>query len=318
MAIAGRVAIVPKGDWSADATYKRLDAVTYNNTLYFAKKEVPAGTATSNTEYWSKSIVGGAGGVATADEAGVVKPADGLTVAEDGTLKVSIDGTTLTMDQVNNVIKLADTLKDKINGAFPAANLINNLTTTEAGFGLDARQGKALDDKITEINGSLKNVATKNDINALNPSAKIKLYTKFSIGKLGAGWYRIAEAVFMVDAAAEGSASTFIEIMLRQTWNIQVGCFHKVKIVLVHSDKAKISSSGIGTLNLTKVRVVRKSSILYFDIFSRGYDNGTQTLLNIPFTAYITSAKAYSDVKIVPETTDGEVVVCSVDLANNI
>lgn len=155
MAIAGRVAIVPKGDWSANATYKRLDAVTYNNTLYFAKKEVPAGTETSNTEYWSKSIVGGAGAIATKEDAGIVKPADGLTVAEDGTLKVSIDGTTLTMDQVNNVIRLADTLKEKINGAFPAANLINNLTTTEAGFGLDARQGKALDDKITEINGSL-------------------------------------------------------------------------------------------------------------------------------------------------------------------
>lgn len=158
MAIAGRVAIVPKGDWSADVTYKRLDAVTYNNTLYFAKKDVPAGTATSNTEYWSKSIVGGVGAIATKEDAGIVKPADGLTVAEDGTLKVSIDGTTLTMDQVNNVIKLADTLKDKINGAFPAANLINNLTTTEAGFGLDARQGKALDDKITEINGSLNTV----------------------------------------------------------------------------------------------------------------------------------------------------------------
>lgn len=318
MAIAGRVAIVPKGDWSADATYKRLDAVTYNNTLYFAKKEVPAGTATSNTEYWSKSIVGGAGGVATADEAGVVKPADGLTVAEDGTLKVSIDGTTLTMDQVNNVIKLADTLKDKINGAFPAANLINNLTTTEAGFGLDARQGKALDDKITEINGSLNNVATKNDISALNPTSEIKLYTKLHIGSLGAGWYRIAEAVFTTDTGSKGAASTFIEIMLRQTWNVQVGCFHKVKLILVHSDKAKISSFGIGTLNLTKVRVVRKSSILYFDVFSRGYDNETQTLLNIPFPAYITSAKAYSDAKIVPETADGEVVVCSVDLADSI
>ena len=161
MAIAGRVAIVPKGDWSADATYKRLDAVTYNNTLYFAKKDVPAGTATNNTEYWSRSIVGGAGAIATKEDAGTVKPADGLTVAEDGTLKVSIDGTTLTMDQVNNVIKLADTLKDKINGAFPAANLINNLTTTEAGFGLDARQGKALDDKITEINGSLERQGEK-------------------------------------------------------------------------------------------------------------------------------------------------------------
>ena len=66
MAIAGRVAIVPKGDWSADATYKRLDAVTHNNTLYFAKKDVPAGTATSNTEYWSKSVVGGE---ATVDDA---------------------------------------------------------------------------------------------------------------------------------------------------------------------------------------------------------------------------------------------------------
>jgi hypothetical protein len=318
MAIAGRVAIVPKGDWSADATYKRLDAVTYNNTLYFAKKEVPAGTATSNTEYWSKSIVGGAGGVATADEAGVVKPADGLTVAEDGTLKVSIDGTTLTMDQVNNVIKLADTLKDKINGAFPAANLINNLTTTEAGFGLDARQGKALDDKITEINGSLKNVATKNDISALNPSAGIKLYTDFSIGRLGMGWYRFAEIIFNSEAGAEGAGSNFIEILINQIWNSQVGCFHKVKIVLVHSDKAKISSSGIGTLNLAKVRVVRKSNILYFDVFSKGYDNGTYTLLNIPMTKIIISAKAYSKCKIVPETSDGEVIVCSVDLANNI
>jgi hypothetical protein len=161
MAIAGRVAIVPKGDWSADATYKRLDAVTYNNTLYFAKKEVPAGTVTSNIEYWSKSIVGGAGGVATADEAGVVKPADGLTVAEDGTLKVNVDGTTLTMDQVNNVIKLADTLKEKIGSALQPESIVNNLTTTEAGFALDARQANpnvegTLAKQISDLNGSLK------------------------------------------------------------------------------------------------------------------------------------------------------------------
>lgn len=160
MAVAGRVAIVPKGEWSANATYKRLDAVTHNNTLYFAKKEVPAGTATSNTEYWSKSIVGGAGAIATKEDAGIVKPADGLTVAEDGTLKVSIDGTTLTMDQVNNVIKLADTLKDKINGAFPAANVANNQITTEEGFALDARQANpsidgTLAKQISDLNGSL-------------------------------------------------------------------------------------------------------------------------------------------------------------------
>jgi hypothetical protein len=163
MAIAGRVAIVPKGDWSADATYKRLDAVTYNNTLYFAKKEVPVGTATSNTEYWSKSIVGGAGAIATKEDAGIVKPADGLSIAEDGTLKVSIDGTTLTMDQVNNVIKLADTLKDKIGSALQPESIVNNQITTVEGFALDARQANpnldgTLAKQISDLNGSLNHL----------------------------------------------------------------------------------------------------------------------------------------------------------------
>ena len=35
------------------------------------------------------------------------------------------------------------------------ANVVNNLTTTVAGFALDARQGKVLDDKITSLNNSL-------------------------------------------------------------------------------------------------------------------------------------------------------------------
>lgn len=219
MAIAGRVAIVPKGDWSADVTYKRLDAVTYNNTLYFAKKDVPAGTATSNTEYWSKSIVGDASAIATTEDAGIVKPADGLSIAEDGTLKVSIDGTTLTMDQVNNIIKLADTLKEKINGAFPAANLINNLTTTEAGFGLDARQGKALDDKITEINGSLNN--NRNIIwsipNTLTPSVinswvASDNFITLQPGKyiLGFKAHTICKSDVYIDASIDTKENSFI------------------------------------------------------------------------------------------------------------
>ena len=101
--------------------------------------------------------------IAGADKAGIVKPADGLIVAEDGTLKVKLDRTTLTMDQVNNVIKLADTLKEKINGALPAAKVVNNLTTTEAGFALDARQANpnvdgTLAKQINDLNGSLNNI----------------------------------------------------------------------------------------------------------------------------------------------------------------
>lgn len=233
MAVAGRVAIVPKGEWSANATYKRLDAVTHNNTLYFAKKEVPAGTATSNTEYWSKSIVGGASAIATTEDAGVVKPADGLTVAEDGTLKVSIDGTTLTMDQVNNVIKLADTLKEKINGAFPATNLINNLTTTEAGFGLDARQGKALDDKITEINGSLnttiKRANTLDGNEALGTTCYGKpwLVLKDLFGEIPTGisvFVTVAAASYLTIAHNMGTYATFIVFCYEQA-----NCYHVFK-----------------------------------------------------------------------------------------
>lgn len=193
MAVAGRVAIVPKGEWSANATYKRLDAVTHNNTLYFAKKNVPTGTVTSNTEYWSKSIVGGVGAIATKEDAGIVKPADGLSIAEDGTLKVSIDGTTLTMDQVNNVIKLADTLKEKINGAFPAANVVNNQITTETGYALDARQANpnldgTLAKQLSDLNGSLENIVPLiQDCNIVNShfayAAPDTLHTPAAEGK---------------------------------------------------------------------------------------------------------------------------------------
>lgn len=220
MAIAGRVAIVPKGDWSADATYKRLDAVTYNNTLYFAKKEVPAGTATSNTEYWSKSIVGGAGAIATKEDAGIVKPADGLSIAEDGTLKVSIDGTTLTMDQVNNVIKLADTLKDKIGSALQPESIVNNQVTTETGYALDARQANpnldgTLAKQISDLNGSLnskkipsfgiENIFTGNPFCIVNNGSDvISVQTDWDIDN---GGYRVKNIKYPAGTATDLTVS---------------------------------------------------------------------------------------------------------------
>lgn len=191
MAIAGRVAIVPKGDWSANATYKRLDAVTYNNTLYFAKKEVPAGTATSDTEYWSKSVVGGAGAIATTEDAGVVKP-DGksMSVDESGTLSINLDGTTITLDEAKNVIKLADALKDKIGSALQPESIVNNQVTTETGYALDARQANpnldgTLAKQISDLNGSL------NDLNNFKFRKIIDNWSSASQVSGGCGIYRI-------------------------------------------------------------------------------------------------------------------------------
>ena len=314
MAIAGRVAIVPKGDWSADATYKRLDAVTYNNTLYFAKKEVPAGTATSNTEYWSKSIVGGASAIATKEDAGIVKPADGLTVAEDGTLEVSIDGTTLTMDQVNNVIKLADTLKDKINGAFPAANLINNLTTTEAGFGLDARQGKALDDKITEINGSLNS-----KFQIINPDGITKnFYYEKMIGEV-CGWFRFFKITYFSEAGAQGAACNHFNVTISQVFNNGLGGNCNFDIIEEYEDNPYIIQRYNTLKQIKKFRIVRSGNIIYFDFYANSISNATIVLINIPFYKNTSNISEASIVKylIVPDVSDGEKIIKNTNLTTN-
>lgn len=90
---------------------------------------------------------------------------DGTTITadEDGTLHgadtIQVDGITITRDDATKVIALAKTLQDKIalvDNKIDKANVANNLTTTEADFVLDARQGKALQDQLTTLNGSLK------------------------------------------------------------------------------------------------------------------------------------------------------------------
>ena len=135
--------------------------------------------------------------IAGTGKAGIVKPADGLTVEEDGTLKVNLDGTTLTMDQVNNVIKLADTLKDAINGAFPAANVANNQITTVEGFALDARQANpnidgSLAKQISDLNGSLEKLNDFTDISSNDNLYDIKF---FNVGKYRCSFNVVAATV---------------------------------------------------------------------------------------------------------------------------
>lgn len=265
MAIAGRVAIVPKGDWSADATYKRLDAVTYNNTLYFAKKEVPAGTATSNTEYWSKSIVGGAGAIATKEDAGIVKPADGLSIAEDGTLKVSIDGTTLTMDQVNNVIKLADTLKDKIGSALQPESIVNNQVTTETGYALDARQANP------NLDGTLAK-----QISDLNGSLNSKKIPSFGIENIFTG------NPFAVIADSGGLATVG-----GTKWEQDNGGYHV----------EDIKYPAGGSVSLTVSMTLPANSIVLIDVNTLNYENiklqGTYIKYNLTSSPYNTSLSIF-------------------------
>lgn len=78
MAIAGRVAIVPKDVYDASLPYKRLDAVMHNNTLYIAKKNVPAGkTPGADTkDYWMSGPSAGASAPATTTSNGLMSATD--------------------------------------------------------------------------------------------------------------------------------------------------------------------------------------------------------------------------------------------------
>lgn len=51
MAVAGRVAIVPRDDYDVSSLYKKLDLVRYNHNAYVAKKE-NTGIEPTNEEYW--------------------------------------------------------------------------------------------------------------------------------------------------------------------------------------------------------------------------------------------------------------------------
>lgn len=162
------------------------------------------------------------------------------------------------------------------------------------------------------LNGSFNN-----DINALNPSSSIKAYIKCYPSASGMGWYRFSKIIFENSSLASGALCHCIEILIMQMYNFAPGCFHKINIYMKITDSAKITAIGQNAAVLKKVRAVRKDNIIFLDIYSSQINNDTYVLLNIPFGARITSAKCIEPY-LVPETSDGEVIVCSVDLADNI
>lgn len=57
MASAGKILIMPKGEWNIETTYEMLDLVSYNGGSWIAKKTVVGIEPTeANTEYWQNMM----------------------------------------------------------------------------------------------------------------------------------------------------------------------------------------------------------------------------------------------------------------------
>lgn len=158
---------------AASATGAKASEDNAKNYMDKAKTAAEEAKAVSNVEIATTAKVGIVkpdGETITIDEDGTIRgqsklKTDGKTLGidENGILSVNLDGTTITLDEAKKVIKLADTLKDAINGAFPAAKVANNQITTEAGFALDARQANpnidgSLAKQLSDLNGSLNHL----------------------------------------------------------------------------------------------------------------------------------------------------------------
>lgn len=100
MVNAGRILIIPKGEYNALTTYEMLDLVTYNKVAYIARKASVGVNPETDTQlvYWQP--FGSAASIATLLEPGLVKP-DGNTIFidVDGTITSAISDTDWTTIQ---------------------------------------------------------------------------------------------------------------------------------------------------------------------------------------------------------------------------
>lgn len=161
----GRIGFVDKGNYSATTTYRIGDVVYYNGSTWSALKDNLKGVTPVNGANWRYMARGFAAellaDVTAKDTSGVLGTA-GASVASQA---------------------LVDAIADRVMTKLLAkTNVTNNLLTTEAGYALDARQGKALKTLIDNTNSDLEftradltipNWVTGNGVNAVYKFGKV-------------------------------------------------------------------------------------------------------------------------------------------------
>lgn len=98
--IAGRILIIPKGDYDANASYSMLDLVSYNGTSWLARKDATGiEPSEANSEYWH--------------ELASMEIANNLTTEEEGYALDARQGKML-LDKVNALTTIVGKKVDNI------------------------------------------------------------------------------------------------------------------------------------------------------------------------------------------------------------
>ena len=134
------------------------------------------------------------------------------------------------------------------------ANVINNLLTTEAGYALDARQGKVLENEITELNGKSYELIKVSD----NRYVK-----KYADGRFEAyGYVAIKNLVFANQIGTSG-------VYYAQYQNLDIGITAKTISSVQHTAN---NSGVVWTGNASVSGIAMKGTILQYGSTSRSTD----------------------------------------------
>ena len=143
----GKIFITDGGIYDANTTYEKLTMVSYNNSTYITLRTVTGVTPSNDRINYGLMAQGFTAtylsSVTAEDVQGLVVEAGSETPAQSLINAIA--------DRVANQLVSNSDLQDILSDYILKSAIANNLSITEEGKVLDARQGKALNDAITPL-----------------------------------------------------------------------------------------------------------------------------------------------------------------------
>lgn len=276
MVNAGRILIIPKGEWSNLVSYEMLDLVSYNQVAYLAR-QASVGVNPANDQsmtYWQP--FGSVSGIATTSEPGLVMP-DGTTITVDATGLISAN---LGIADLNDIafaslsdgqVLIWDATASKWKNADIAADA-DDISYDNTTSGL---QGSNVQDAIDEVSSQIENDKQNK---TLATAQTIGGTSRTTVeGALGA----LSDSEYLVDNLTSSSAVK----ALTANQGLQLANKHKVtrKTVDTSSWTADTSSQSGSTLYKKSISL----SHVYVD--SPSVDISTSSGSGLPTTAQQTA-----------------------------
>ena len=200
----GKIFITDGGIYDANTTYEKLTMVSYNNSTYITLRTVTGVTPSNDRINYGLMAQGFTAtylsSVTAEDVQGLVVEAGSETPAQSLINAIA--------DRVANQLVSNSDLQDILSDYILKSAIANNLSITEEGKVLDARQGKALNDaKVSKT--ELNTVDAKHSNYSTAEFSRIAYYQdRFTFRKIG----RFVELSYAGASVAQSAQSTYVEL----------------------------------------------------------------------------------------------------------